>query len=66
MSDNIFTMLIREIINRSVKKLVGVFIKRRGPPPKLTHLDQMAGMIDLKTRKKTHFAEHIDDIYLTD
>lgn len=59
-------MLIREIINRSVKKLVMVFIKRKGSPPKLTHLDQMVGMIDLKTKKKTHFAEHVDDIYLTD
>ncbi|MBI4079019.1 MAG: hypothetical protein HY429_01850 [Candidatus Levybacteria bacterium] len=29
-------------------------------------LDALNGSIDLKTRKKTHFAEHVDDIYLKD
>lgn len=59
-------MFIREVIDKYIKQLVRMFSKRKEPPPKLTHLDQMAGMIDLKTKKKTNFAENIDEIYLQD
>ncbi|HCB22995.1 hypothetical protein A3B42_03345 [Candidatus Daviesbacteria bacterium RIFCSPLOWO2_01_FULL_38_10] len=59
-------MLIREIIDRYVNQLVKVFSKRSVSPPKLTYLDQLVGAIDLKTNKKTNFAEDIDEIYLQD
>jgi len=43
-----------------------VFAKKESKLPKMTYFDKLTGSIDLKTKKKTNFAQTMDDIYLSD
>ncbi len=60
--------LIRQMIDRVSEEAVELLRiiygkKKSGDKP---IFDSLAGFIDLKTKKKTNFAQHVDDIYLTD
>lgn len=58
--------VIRQIIDRISEQLIRVAMPRKSTK-KESVLDSLAGFVDLKTNKKTHFAENIDEeIYLTD
>lgn len=58
--------LIREAVDRLADQICLVFAKKENKLPKMTYFDQLAGSIDLKTKKKTNFAQTVDDIYLSD
>jgi len=54
--------IIRSVIDRVVDQLTIVVADSR-KASKTYFLDSLAGIIDLKTDKKTHFADNIDEIY---
>lgn len=57
--------LIREAIDRVAEQFVAIFAWEK-KTQKTKYFDKLCGFIDLKTKKKTHFAENVDEIYLTD
>lgn len=57
--------LIRAAIDRMAEQLVSLFAPAK-KAQKTRYLDKLCGFIDLKSKEKTHFAENIDEIYLTD
>lgn len=57
--------LIRETIDRVAEQVVAIFAPEK-KTQKTRYLDKLCGFIDIKTKEKTHFAENVDEIYLTD
>lgn len=57
--------LIRETIDRVAEQFVAIFAWEK-KTQKTKYFDKLCGFIDLKTKEKTHFAENVDEIYLTD
>ncbi len=57
--------VIRQIIDKISDQLIRVAMPRN-PVKGTSILDQMAGFVDLKTNKKTNFAQDVDEIYFTD
>ena len=55
----------RRAIDRISEQLIRVAMPRKSNK-KYSVLDQMAGFVDLKTNKKTNFAQNVDEIYFTD
>ncbi len=60
--------LIRHMIDRVSEEMVEVlriiYGKKKSWDKPI--FDSLAGFVDLKTKKKTNFAQNIDEIYLTD
>lgn len=57
--------IIRQAIDRMAEQLVRV-VEAKRQDKKEYILDSLAGFVDLKTDKKTNFAQNVDEIYLTD
>lgn len=57
--------VIRQIIDKVSDQLIRVAMPRKSTK-KYSVLEQMAGFVDLKTNKKTNFAQNVDEIYFTD
>lgn len=58
--------VIQRAIDGVAEQLLTV-VKRKTRKRKTYYaLDNLVGFIDIKSDKPTHFAEHIDDIYLRD
>lgn len=57
--------LIREAIDRVAEQIAAIFAPEN-KTQKIRYFDKLCGFIDLKTKEKTHFAENVDEIYLTD
>lgn len=57
--------VIRQIIDKVSEQLIRVAMPRKSTK-KYSVLEQMAGFVDLKTNKKTNFAQNVDEIYFTD
>jgi len=64
-SDISRSKLIRAAIDRVAEQLVAMFAPAK-KVQKTRYLDKLCGFIDLKSKEKTHFAENVDEIYLTD
>jgi len=59
-----------EIIQKAIaqlKKNIEVFSlkKAQSPQPTYKHFNNLIGFIDLKTKQKTTYARHVDEIYNT-
>lgn len=57
--------LIRQAIDRMAEYMATIFAPQKRNQ-KTRYLDKLCGFIDLKSKEKTHFAENVDEIYLTD
>lgn len=57
--------VIRQAIDRLAEQLVRVVDDRRSQKKEYI-LDSLAGFVDLKTDKKTNFAQNVDEIYFSD
>ena len=57
--------IIRQAIDRVAEQLVSVVEVGRSNKKEYV-LDSLAGFVDLKTNKKTNFAQNVDEIYLSD
>lgn len=57
--------VIRQVIDRVAEQLVRVVDDRRSVKKDYI-LDSLAGFVDLKTNKKTNFAQNVDEIYFSD
>ena len=57
--------IIRQVIDRVAEQLVRV-VENRTKNKKDYILDSLAGFVDLKTNKKTNFAQNVDEIYFSD
>ena len=57
--------IIRESIDRLAQNISKVFASQK-TPPKTYILDSLVGSISVKGKKKTNYAEHVDDIYTLD
>lgn len=57
--------VIRQMIDRISDQLIRVAMPKKSTK-KYSVLEQMAGFVDLKTNKKTNFAQNVDEIYFTD
>lgn len=58
--------LIREVVDRFAQDLTKVLVKSDAKLQKRYTLDNLVGMIDLKTKKKTDYSMRADDAYLKD
>jgi len=58
--------LIQMAIDAVVNNLTKVFIATNTPPKDTYILDSLVGAIKIKGKKKTNFAQNIDEIYLND
>lgn len=57
--------VIRQAIDRLAEQLVHVVDDRRSQKKEYV-LDSLNGFVDLKTNKKTNFAQEVDEIYFSD
>lgn len=57
--------MIRQAIDRLAEQLVRV-VELKHQDKKENILDSLAGFVDLKTGKKTNFAQNVDEIYFSD
>ncbi len=57
--------VIRQAIDRLAEQLVCVVDVRRSQKKEYI-LDSLVGFVDLKTNKKTNFAQNVDEIYFSD
>ncbi len=57
--------VIRQAIDRLAEQLVRVVNDRRSQKKEYI-LDSLDGFVDLKTNKKTNFAQNVDEIYFSD
>lgn len=57
--------IIREAVDRIAQKYISI-VPAKAKRKKHYIMDDLAGFIDLKTKKKTNYALHVDDIYLRD
>lgn len=57
--------VIRQVIDRVAEQLVLV-VEDNHSVKKDYILDSLAGFVDLKTNKKTNFAQNVDEIYFSD
>lgn len=55
--------IIREAIDRLAQQLLSIVLTKTKSGQKRYFLDKLAGFIDLKTSKKTNFAQRSDMIY---
>ena len=58
--------LIRMAIDAVVNNLTKVFIRVNTRPKNTYILDSLVGSIKIKGKKKTNFAQNIDEIYMSD
>ena len=65
-SDLSRSKVIRALVDRFTNEIAKVLAKRQEPFPKLTHLDKLVGIIDLKSKKPTNYALDDDEMYLRD
>lgn len=57
--------VIRQAIDRLAEQLVRAVDDRRSQKKEYI-LDSLNGFVDLKTNKKTNFAQEVDEIYFSD
>lgn len=57
--------VIRQVIDRVAEQLAAV-VSEKKVQKKEYILDSLAGFVDLKTDRKTNFAQNVDEIYFTD
>lgn len=57
--------IIRDAVDKIATQVIAS-IPIKGPRKKSYIMDELVGFIDLKSKKKTNYAEHVDDIYLQD
>lgn len=57
--------IMRSVADRVAEQLIMVVAEKRKSKKKYI-LDELAGFIDLKTNKKTNFAQTVDEIYFND
>jgi len=57
--------IIRDAVDKIATQVIAT-IPIKKSTKKHYFLDDLAGFIDLKTKKATNYAEHVDDIYLQD
>lgn len=57
--------VIRQAIDRLAEQLIRVVDDRRSQKKEYV-LDSLNGFVDLKTNKKTNFAQEVDEIYFSD
>lgn len=55
--------IIRNTIDKVATEIVASLPVKK-PAKKHYIMDELVGFIDLKTKKKTNYSEHVDDIYL--
>ena len=58
--------IIRQVADRVAEQLILVSTKKKQSKKKEYILDKLAGFVDLKTDKKTNFAQSVDEIYFSD
>lgn len=57
--------IIRDAVDKIAQQVIAAIpMKKSGKKHYI--LDELVGFIDLKTKKRTNYAEHVDDIYLQD
>ena len=57
--------IIRQAIDRLAEQLARIVDYNRSQKKEYI-LDSLAGFVDLKTNKKTNFAQNVDEIYFSD
>lgn len=57
---------IRALIDSVVNNLAKIFIVTKTPPKDKYILDSLVGSIKIKGKKKTNFAQNVDEIYFSD
>ena len=65
LSDISRSKIIRQVIDRVAEQLVCVVENKRSAKKEYI-LDSLAGFVNLKTNKKTNFAQNVDEIYFSD
>lgn len=58
--------LIQMAVDQIMHNLLKIFRATQTPPKKTYIMDSLVGIIKVKGRKQTNFAENIDEIYLQD
>lgn len=57
--------IIRDAVDKIATQIIAS-IPIKKPSKKHYIMDELVGFIDLKTKKKTNYAQHVDDIYFQD
>lgn len=61
--------LLRLLVDRAADQAVEILttvIERKELNKSMRIMDSLAGFVDLKTKKKTNFAQNVDKIYFSD